>query len=164
MNWNLTFLLGALAVSATLCACSQRTAQDQTINSSATLASTNDTLRVNQPRAFQRSETIVASGTNLQIAEAAGASTSPSEATVARQIKTALETDPTLMPLASAIKVVARNGKIILTGSVPTDAQRLSVIEKAREIAGENKVDDRLQVQSNPDLTPAPDVQKQENP
>jgi len=129
------------------------------------MASTNDVLRVNQPRAFERSQSVVANGTNVQLVEAAGASTSSSsDAALAGRIKTALNTDTTLVPSATGLKVSAENGKIVLQGVVPTEAQKLLIFEKAQEIAGKNKIENRLQVQTTHDSTPFPDVQKSANP
>ncbi len=167
MNVKTPILWGFIAISIALYACSQsgnRGAGDESINSSATLRSTNDTVRVNQAQAFERNNGIVASGTNLKMVEAAGAGKSAADDGLATQVKTAIQTDPTLAPLANSIHISAKDGKVILTGTVKSDAEKQTIFEKARSIAGEDKVDNNLQVLNTPDLPPNPTEPKPANP
>ncbi len=150
-------------VGSMLLGCSQRTSSpaDQPINSSAAISSTNDTLRVNQPRAFNESEIIGGQGTNLQIAEAAGANKAVFDSGNTVRLKSVFDADPALTIVSPHIQIIERNGKTVLKGTVETMAQKSAILEKARQVVGDNKVEDALEVRIGPD---SPPIQKQATP
>lgn len=145
-----------LVALATLVGCSDRSerAVDGAINSSATMASTNETLRINQPQVFQNRDAVVTSGTNLQFAEAAGASTSSSDGALANRLKTALQSDTALTPLMDRVQISAERGKIVLSGVVQTEAQKQNIHDRAKEIVGAENVENNLEVKATPDSIP----------
>jgi osmotically-inducible protein OsmY len=146
-------------------ACSEKAdrSDEHAINSSATVASSNDTLRVNQPRAFAQSGAIAADGTNI-LAEPAGTAASGADNALAARLKTGFQSDPQLLSQADRVQVTSKNGQIVLSGTVETEAQKQSFFDKAREMAGEAKVENNLQVQSTTDSTPNEQTQKPQNP
>ncbi len=159
---------GALAIAvAVVAGCSEktsRTAAEGSVNSSATLASSNDTLRVNQPRAYQQSEAVRAAGTNVQLVEASGANLLSSNSALAERLKTTLESDPASTTAMQGVRITESNGKITLTGTVRTQVEKDFITNKAREIAGESKVENRLQVSSSFEIAPVPDLPKNKKP
>jgi len=54
--------------------------------------------------------------------------------------------DPKLGIAAQEIDVTTRNGNVVLSGHVHTDAERDAIVERARNTAGVRNVDDQLQV------------------
>jgi hypothetical protein len=76
-------------------------------------------------------------------------STGPQGDVIAQIQKTVLS-DQTLAPYPSRITSTMdpdSNGRVILTGSVPTKAVKANVVKRVREIAGVKQVDDRLVVE-----------------
>jgi hypothetical protein len=49
------------------------------------------------------------------------------------------------------------NGKIVLKGTVKSDADKMSIMDKARSAVSEDKLDNQIQVQSSSDNSTSPD-------
>jgi len=58
--------------------------------------------------------------------------------------------DPKLGLAAQEIDVTTREGNVVLSGRVHTDAERTAIVERARNTAGVRNVDDRLEVIPTP--------------
>ena len=66
---------------------------------------------------------------------------------MARQIRRAVVQDKALSPYAHNVKIISRNGMVTLKGPVRSDEDKQSIEAKAKAVAGEDKVDDQLEVQ-----------------
>ena len=69
---------------------------------------------------------------------------------VISQIQKTVLSDETIAPYPSRITTTMdpdSNGRVILTGSVPTKTVKANVVKRVREIAGVKQVDDRLVVE-----------------
>ena len=54
--------------------------------------------------------------------------------------------DPKLGIAAQQIDITTRDGNVVLSGRVHTDAEREAIVARARNTAGVRNVDDRLEV------------------
>lgn len=63
-----------------------------------------------------------------------------------QQIRKAVMADGSLSFTAKNVKIIAVDGKVTLRGPVKTDAERQSIVNAARNVAGANNVDDQLEV------------------
>ncbi|MDB6028678.1 MAG: hypothetical protein JWM68_4901 [Verrucomicrobiales bacterium] len=150
-----------------ICGCTEKanhTAAEAPINSTANVPTTNETVRVNQPRAYQRDEAISANGTNVQLREAAGAASSGADKALSERVKTTLQSDSTLSPLMEGIHISAKNGKVTIAGTVKTEAQKQRIFEMTREIVGADNLENKIEVKSTPEGTSGPEVQKNTQP
>ncbi len=77
------------------------------------------------------------------------ASTTASDTTLVEKIRLDIANDAALSIAAKTVTVVARDGKVTLRGTVPTETERTRVVDIARKAAGDDAVDDQLQVQPN---------------
>jgi hyperosmotically inducible protein len=66
---------------------------------------------------------------------------------MARQIRRAVVQDKALSTYAHNVKIISRNGMVTLKGPVRSDEDKQSIEAKAKAVAGEDKVDDQLEVQ-----------------
>jgi hyperosmotically inducible protein len=51
---------------------------------------------------------------------------------------------------AQNVKIITVNGKVTLRGPVNTDTEKAGIVSVAKKIAGEDNVDDQLEVKANP--------------
>ena len=92
--------------------------------------------------------------------EAAGAQNSELKS-YTDQLRASLESDPALSTDWQNIHLSGSNGKIVLSGTVRTEAMRESIVSKARGIVGADKLDDQLTVSpAIPASAPAPSEPK----
>ena len=63
-----------------------------------------------------------------------------------QQIRKAVTADKTLSTYAHNVKIVAQNGAVTLKGPVRSDDEKKTIVAKAGEIAGTDKVTDELSV------------------
>jgi hyperosmotically inducible protein len=66
---------------------------------------------------------------------------------VTQQIRKALIADGSLSVEAQNVKVITSSGVVTLRGPVKSEAERAAVVAKARDLAGKNRVDDRIDVE-----------------
>jgi hyperosmotically inducible protein len=66
-----------------------------------------------------------------------------------RRIRRAVVKDDSLSNAAHNIKIVTDGGTVILRGPVKTDQEKQAIGEKARAIAGANKVRNQLEVEQH---------------
>jgi len=64
------------------------------------------------------------------------------------QIRKSIMDDKTLSTAAHNVKIVTQDGKVTLRGAVNTQAEKDTVLSKAREIAGQDNVTDNVKVQA----------------
>ncbi len=65
------------------------------------------------------------------------------------KVRSTLKSDSTLSPISSQVQVQDQSGKIALSGTVKSEAEKQQVVSKAEEIAGSGNVIDNLQVKSD---------------
>lgn len=63
------------------------------------------------------------------------------------QIRKSIMDDKTLSTAAHNVKIVTQDGKVTVRGAVTTQAEKDTVLAKAREIAGQDNVTDNVKVQ-----------------
>ena len=70
-----------------------------------------------------------------------------SDRELTRQIRRALMNDKSLSTYAHNVKIISRDGMVTLKGPVRSDEDKQAIEAKAKEVAGDGKIDDQLQVQ-----------------
>jgi osmotically-inducible protein OsmY len=65
---------------------------------------------------------------------------------VAKSISHLLQTDPNLAPVSGDVTVSVDKGVVTLHGNVPSDHDRLEIIERVSKLAGVDQVEDHLRV------------------
>jgi osmotically-inducible protein OsmY len=73
--------------------------------------------------------------------------TDPNDLETTRLIRNALTDDDTLSPAARNVKIVTRNGTVILRGAVRSATERANIEAKALHFAGMNDIDNELVVE-----------------
>jgi hyperosmotically inducible protein len=77
--------------------------------------------------------------------------TSPADREVTQKIRKALVIDATgYSATAKNIKIITVNGKVTLRGPVKTEAEKTGIVTLAKSMAGEDNVEDQLEVKANP--------------
>ena len=67
---------------------------------------------------------------------------------IAGRIRQALASDPALSTEAKNVAIATSQESVLLKGSVASESERAAVMAKARQVAGNRRVDDQLQVAS----------------
>ena len=75
-------------------------------------------------------------------------SNAKSDVELTRQIRRAVVKDDSLSMQAHNVKIVVANGAVTLRGPVKTEQEKVAIASKAEAIAGPNKVDNQLEVES----------------
>ena len=75
-------------------------------------------------------------------------SNSPTDVKLASEIRRAVVKDDSLSMLAHNVKIITANGSVTLRGPVQTAAEKTSIADKARALAGPDKVNDELEVKA----------------
>ncbi len=75
-------------------------------------------------------------------------SNSQGDVDLTREIRRSVEKDNSLSLLAHQVKIISSNGTVILRGPVKTENEKQAIGEKAEAIAGADKVNNQLQVDS----------------
>ena len=71
----------------------------------------------------------------------------PPDRRTSEQIERALASDPTLHDVAlDRVRVVTSGGQVMLSGLVPTLADKVSIEQRVREVKGVEAVDNRIEV------------------
>jgi hyperosmotically inducible protein len=65
-----------------------------------------------------------------------------------QRIRQAVVKDPSLSMNAKNVKIITRNGKVMLRGPVKTQQEKDAISAKASEIAGKGNVEDQLEVKN----------------
>ena len=88
------------------------------------------------------------SGENKDADTAEKQSNSRDDLSLTQKIRQAVIKEGSLSMNAKNVKIIARNGNITLKGPVDSQQEKETIGTKAGEIAGKNKVDNRLEVKS----------------
>jgi osmotically-inducible protein OsmY len=76
---------------------------------------------------------------------------SPADREVTQKIRKALVIDASgYSTTAKNIKIITVNGKVTLRGPVKTEAEKIGIVTIAKSMAGEDNVEDQLEVKANP--------------
>jgi osmotically-inducible protein OsmY len=76
-------------------------------------------------------------------------SNDPVDLAVTQRIRQAILGEDSLSVDAKNVKIITANGVITLRGPVKTPAERATIDSKARDLAGNNRVDDQIDVSKN---------------
>src|SRR5271170_4740570 len=121
-------LLGSMAGSGSLLIAQQPAGQDTPAQADNTKVNQRDQ-NANEPTADQQKD-------------------NRSDRDITQQIRQSLVKDKTLSTYAHNVKIITQNGQVTLKGPVRSDDEKKTIEEKATEVAGENKVNDDLDVQA----------------
>ena len=72
----------------------------------------------------------------------------PADQQLTQRVEAAIDKDKTLSTVADDVHVVARDGKVLLMGTVPSQAEKAKVEQYARQIAGKNNVKSQIEISS----------------
>lgn len=72
----------------------------------------------------------------------------PADRELAQKIRQSITNDKSLSTDAHNVKVIVRNGKVILKGPVQTEEEKKSILDKATDLAGGDNVTNKLTVKS----------------
>jgi hyperosmotically inducible periplasmic protein len=72
----------------------------------------------------------------------------PADRELAQKIRQSINSDKSLSTDAHNVKVVVRNGRVILKGPVQSEEEKQKIVEKAADLAGADNVTNRLSVKS----------------
>jgi hyperosmotically inducible protein len=75
-------------------------------------------------------------------------SNSQGDVELTRQIRRSVEKDDSLSLVAHQVKIISSNGSVILRGPVKTENEKQAIGAKAQAIAGADKVNNQLEVES----------------
>ena len=70
----------------------------------------------------------------------------PADRELTRKIRSAIMSDKSLSTYAHNVKIISREGKVVLKGPVRSDDEKAAVLNKATDIAGQQNVIDELQI------------------
>lgn len=71
-----------------------------------------------------------------------------SDRQLARRVRTALEANPAMAPSLANVKVNARNGKLVLTGSVASHSEKRNLEQQVKDLGAGAQVDNQLEVKA----------------
>lgn len=95
------------------------------------------------PAPEPQSQKVEAAGISMDVQTDPGTS---ADGRVTDAIYAGILTDQKLGLAAQQIDITTRDGNVVLSGRVRTDAERAAIVERARNTAGVRNVDDRLEV------------------
>lgn len=73
-------------------------------------------------------------------------SANKSDREITREIRRAVVSDKSLSTYAHNVKIITRNGAVLLKGPVHSDEEKEAVLSKAADVVGRDKVTDQLTV------------------
>ena len=73
-------------------------------------------------------------------------SNAAADRTLTQQVRKAIMQDKSMSTYAHNVKVVAQNGQVTLSGPVRTDEEKQAIVQKAAEIAGQDRIMDQISV------------------
>jgi len=66
-----------------------------------------------------------------------------------QRVRQAVVDDESLSTNAKNVKIITVDGKVTLRGPVESQQEKATIVAKAKQIAGEDKVDDQLEIAGN---------------
>jgi hyperosmotically inducible protein len=77
--------------------------------------------------------------------------TTAADRDITQQIRKSLvSTDNSYSLAAQNVKIITVNGKVTLRGPVNTDTEKSGIVSVAKKVAGQDNVEDQLEVKANP--------------
>ena len=73
-------------------------------------------------------------------------SSNEADVELTRRIREAVVADDSLSTNAHNVKIITINGKVTLRGPVESEAERAKIVATAEQLAGKNKVDNKLEI------------------
>ena len=73
-------------------------------------------------------------------------SNTASDRALTQQVRKAIMQDKSMSTYAHNVKVVTQNGQITLSGPVRPDEEKRTLVEKAAEVAGQDRIVDQMSV------------------
>ena len=73
-------------------------------------------------------------------------SNAASDRALTQQVRKAIMQDKSMSTYAHNVKVVTQNGQVTLSGPVRTDEEKQAIVERAAEIAGQDRIVDQISV------------------
>ena len=73
-------------------------------------------------------------------------SSNEADVELTRRIREAVVADDSLSTNAHNVKIITINGKVTLRGPVENEAERAKIVATAQQLAGKNKVDNKLEI------------------
>ena len=73
-------------------------------------------------------------------------SNTASDRALTQQVRKAIMQDKSMSTYAHNVKVVSQNGQVTLSGPVRTDEEKQAIVQKAAEIAGQDRIVDQISV------------------
>ena len=73
-------------------------------------------------------------------------SNAASDRALTQQLRKAITQDKSMSTYAHNVKVVTQNGQITLSGPVRSDEEKRALVEKAAEVAGQDRIVDQMSV------------------
>ena len=73
-------------------------------------------------------------------------SSNEADVELTRRIREAVVADDSLSTNAHNVKIITINGKVTLRGPVESEAERAKIVATAQQLAGKNKVDNKLEI------------------
>ena len=73
-------------------------------------------------------------------------SNTTSDRALTQQVRKAIMQDKSMSTYAHNVKVVTQNGQVTLSGPVRTDEEKQAIVQKAAEVAGQDRIVDQISV------------------
>ena len=73
-------------------------------------------------------------------------SNAASDRALTQQVRKAIMQDKSMSTYAHNVKLVTQNGQVTLSGPVRTDEEKQAIVQKAAEIAGQDRIVDQISV------------------
>ena len=73
-------------------------------------------------------------------------SNAASDRVLTQQVRKAIMQDKSMSTYAHNVKVVTQNGQVTLSGPVRTDEEKQAIVQKAAEVAGQDRIVDQISV------------------
>ena len=73
-------------------------------------------------------------------------SNTASDRALTQQVRKAIMQDKSMSTYAHNVKVVTQNGQVTLSGPVRTDEEKQAIVQKAAEVAGQDRIMDQISV------------------
>jgi osmotically-inducible protein OsmY len=135
-----------IGVALVLVACAHQQQSSGVTTTSVTIPNAaGETARTAAPTAAPepQSQKVESSGVSMDVKTDLGTT---ADGRISDAIYAGILADPKLGLAAQEIDVTTRDGNVVLSGRVHTDAERAAIEERARNTAGVKSVDDRLEV------------------
>jgi osmotically-inducible protein OsmY len=132
-----------IGVALVLVACAHEQQNSGVTTTSVTVPPAAATTPRTAPAPEPQSRQVENSGVSMDVQTDLGAS---SDGRISDAIYAGILADPKLGLAAQQIDVTTRDGNVVLSGRVRTDAERAAIVQRARNTAGVKNVDDRLEV------------------